>query len=191
MSVYFLKAQGLIKIGYSANVMRRVESVLSPFAEGGEVLGIIPGDRALEAFMHQKFAAFRTHGEWFTPAEDILRFIAMLDAPSAVEQDKEDDRTLIQMYEDKYIEDCADCLHALRRGLREDEREDCLPSVARWCGIPLKRLQKIYAGEVEHVTGAEYTVCRALGEAAGFKPSMIMDGLKKFGAYPGARPPTE
>lgn len=43
------------------------------------VLALIrPGGRLLEQFLHRRFAVMREHGEWFSPAPELLGFIAEL-----------------------------------------------------------------------------------------------------------------
>ena len=180
MSVYFIKAQDLIKIGYSANVERRVRAVLSPFQDGGEILAVMPGDRALEAFLHAKFSSHHSHGEWFFPCEDIDTFIKMVGAPAEVPlPDRADERSLVQVYDDKYAEDCADCIHAARRQDRETDSDAFYDAIADWTGIHPRRLREIHLGKAGVVSSAEYTLCRALGEAAGFVPSLIVDGGRR------------
>lgn len=174
MSVYFLKAQDLIKIGYSADPNRRTQSIISTFGHG-EVLAIIPGGRELEAFLHSRFAAHHSYGEWFEPHEDLLTFIASLNAPTSAEPDDQDERTLLELYDETHAGHCADCLNAALRktGLSQDEFFE--PLAQRW-GISVKRWQEILSGKTNSVSSGEYTLCRALGQSVGFDPDMRMDG---------------
>lgn len=74
MSVYFLRHGNLIKIGYSSHLAQRVAAIMS--AVPGEVafLGHMPGERDLEAHLHERFSAVRFSGEWFFETPDILEF---------------------------------------------------------------------------------------------------------------------
>lgn len=173
MSIYFLEAQGLIKIGYSANPAVRTRAVMSAFADGGKVLGVLPGDRELEKHFHDKFAEHRSHGEWFKPSDEMAAVIALC-GERVPTIDKVDERSLVQIYEDKYAEDCADCLHAAKRAAPEN----FFASVSAWSGISVRRLTAIYGGTADSISSAEYTIIRALAEEAGFTPSLLIDSRR-------------
>lgn len=73
MSVYFAQAGAHIKIGHSADPIERVSTLtrngtrpsdVAHCAEA-ELLGWVPGDRAVEAAWHRRFAADHVAGEWF------------------------------------------------------------------------------------------------------------------------------
>lgn len=67
--IYYVLTDGKVKIGYSADVTRR----LAAYPPGSDVLAVHPGTLALERQMHHQFAAFRVAGrEWFSPAPEIL-----------------------------------------------------------------------------------------------------------------------
>jgi len=77
-SIYFIQANigGPIKIGWSANVPNRVESFQLGCPFTLVVLGQIDGAAVSdEKELHRKFADYRLHGEWFTPATELLSFI--------------------------------------------------------------------------------------------------------------------
>jgi hypothetical protein len=64
--VYYLKVGNRIKIGFSAHLDRRLQSL--PVEE---VLGWEPGDRSLEAHRHRQFREHRTAREWFKDCPEI------------------------------------------------------------------------------------------------------------------------
>lgn len=74
--IYFVQHGfiGLIKIGWSTDVARRVKALqdLSPLAL--TLLGWIPGGPAGELDMHRRFADSRAWGEWFAPTRDLTDF---------------------------------------------------------------------------------------------------------------------
>lgn len=77
--VYFIEALGLnrLKIGYSHNPKSRLSDlqVASP-VKLALILGITNGDDELERAIHQRFAEFRTAGEWFVFADPIRKFLS-------------------------------------------------------------------------------------------------------------------
>lgn len=87
MSVYFAAAGPYIKIGYSADPIARASTVTTagkrpatlPRATPTHLIGWIPGDRAVEAAMHQRFAADHVAGEWFYISADMVRDLIWAD----------------------------------------------------------------------------------------------------------------
>lgn len=75
-SVYFAGAGGQIKIGWSRKVASRLAQLQVGCASPLKLLGTIPGGRATERRIHERFAHLRLTGEWFTAAPELLAFIA-------------------------------------------------------------------------------------------------------------------
>jgi hypothetical protein len=77
MPVYFIEcpANGLIKIGVSRNVESRLATLSTASPVELRLLGVIDGCRADEDKLHQRFAADRHHGEWFSPSPELSRYI--------------------------------------------------------------------------------------------------------------------
>jgi hypothetical protein len=75
--VYFVQAAttGLIKIGCTGNVKKRLLELQAMNSEVLTLLGCRPGSLEEEAFLHERFADLRRHGEWFKPATELLAFI--------------------------------------------------------------------------------------------------------------------
>ncbi len=76
--IYFIQSgsNGPIKIGYSANSLkRRLAALQTAHPEALYVLGFVEGDRSLERILHQRFQSYRKEGEWFEPHSDILAFV--------------------------------------------------------------------------------------------------------------------
>lgn len=84
MSVYFATSGPYLKIGFSADPLRRIATVTTagtrpsdlPRATDADLIGWIPGDREAEATWHRHFAADHVAGEWFylerRVAEEII-----------------------------------------------------------------------------------------------------------------------
>lgn len=71
--VYFLRRpeDGLIKIGWSQNIIQRLEALRQ---EHGplEILAITSGGPLAEEAWHDCYKDLREHGEWFKPEEDLM-----------------------------------------------------------------------------------------------------------------------
>ena len=67
MSVYFIRAHpdGPVKIGFTANIALRIESLQTASHQPLDLLRVIPGDKRAEKWLHTKYAALRINGEWF------------------------------------------------------------------------------------------------------------------------------
>jgi hypothetical protein len=77
--VYFIRcpANGLIRIGWTTKHpdarLKRL-AVTSPVPL--EAIASMPGDKTLEADLHDRFRGCWDHGEWFAPDADLMEFIA-------------------------------------------------------------------------------------------------------------------
>ena len=73
---YFIgSAGGHIKIGYSKDIWRRFSEIRNSVPFEIEMLATVCGGRYREGYYHQKFAASRAFGEWFTRTPEIERLI--------------------------------------------------------------------------------------------------------------------
>lgn len=67
--IYYVLTDGKVKIGYSADITRRLRA----YPPGSKILAVHPGTPDLEKLMHQRFGAYRVAGrEWFRPDPEIL-----------------------------------------------------------------------------------------------------------------------
>lgn len=76
--VYFIQSgvDGPIKVGTANDPGGRLASLQTGSPHELIGLGIVTGGRDVEAAFHVRFRAHRLRGEWFSPAEEILRCIA-------------------------------------------------------------------------------------------------------------------
>lgn len=82
--VYFIQgeATGLIKIGYSRNLLTRFSQLQTASADTLRLLARLRGNQDRERELHARFAPWRKHGEWFEPAKPLLRYIAERSRPA-------------------------------------------------------------------------------------------------------------
>ena len=85
-SVYFLRVGGLIKIGWTSDLERRMRE----YQPDSRLLAVFPGTVKNEKALHRKFSHLMTHGrEWFPIApqieEEIARVVAEFGPPPAVD----------------------------------------------------------------------------------------------------------
>lgn len=75
--VYFITArdQGICKIGYARNVEARRASLQTASPVKLTVEAVVPGARELEREFHDRFAASRLSGEWFTITDELEALI--------------------------------------------------------------------------------------------------------------------
>jgi hypothetical protein len=75
--VYFVRQlpNGPIKIGTAADPEKRLLSIRTATAVSVDLLGYMPGGRALEKAIHQVFRQSRIRGEWFRQSPALTRFI--------------------------------------------------------------------------------------------------------------------
>ncbi len=83
MTVYFVQAEitRRIKIGFTAGpVEKRLSSLQTGSGEILTLMAAVEGEKDLEAKLHAKFAADRTHNEWFEDSSELRGLIADLPA---------------------------------------------------------------------------------------------------------------
>lgn len=75
--VYFLSdgRNKAVKIGYSADLAKRMSSLQTGNRRDLTLLGAIPGTRADESSWHTQFAELRLRGEWFLHHPSLLKAI--------------------------------------------------------------------------------------------------------------------
>ena len=73
--VYFIEADGVaIKIGFTLDVERRIKRMQMDCPIDLYLIGVMKGDRNLEAKIHRKFKKYRYRGEWFKISDDIIKY---------------------------------------------------------------------------------------------------------------------
>jgi hypothetical protein len=102
MAVYFVRMGDFVKIGYSATPKDRIASLQTGCPQPLEVLGIWnAGTKTDEKAYHERFAAHRTHGEWFHAVPDILAEASALNEPAPLSVDDDDDSTWINAHSEQ------------------------------------------------------------------------------------------
>ena len=88
MPVYFFDAPavGLIKIGHTANVLRRFDCMRVQSPVPLILLGWNDGGERDEFALHAKFVDLRCHGEWFTDSPEIRAAIVHRESSAALRQ---------------------------------------------------------------------------------------------------------
>lgn len=154
MSVYFLESNGLIKIGYSTDVRRRVDQVIRTQRCGGKYLGFMPGDRKVEKHLHAVFADHREFGEWFRSSEEIMAFIS-----SACSADYPDECAAgasasdrLKQLDEFYAEQAGDLIRLYTNG---SKNRQLLSMLAETIGVATHRIEEVYAGDATSVTAGE------------------------------------
>jgi len=157
MSVYFIKAaNGRVKIGYSANLERRVSELLR--LNGGEFLGSIPGDRSVERHFHSLYRRHRLAGEWFEATDEMLALIAALAVPELITDAIKDPPAKLRHMDLKFAREVSDALSETVLAIRHNESiGEVVAALAPAFGLSEARLRAIMDCEVDHVTAAEYT----------------------------------
>jgi hypothetical protein len=78
--VYFVQAELLrhVKIGFAANVEKRLSQLQSGSPDKLELLGVILTDdmESLERYLHNRFRRDRLHCEWFAASDAVREFVA-------------------------------------------------------------------------------------------------------------------
>lgn len=80
--VYFAqeRASGLVKIGQTRQLQRRICVLNSATAGGVDLIGSIPETDVTERAIHNLLSGHRERGEWFRPHDDVIRLAQAGDA---------------------------------------------------------------------------------------------------------------
>jgi DNA-binding XRE family transcriptional regulator len=75
--IYFIQMGdgGPVKIGYTADLAKRINSLNCGSPHALNVLGTIPGTTAVERALHKLFKPYRMRLEWFEPAPEVIEWI--------------------------------------------------------------------------------------------------------------------
>ncbi len=86
-SVYFASSANRIKIGWSGQVATRLAQLQTGNPDPVRLLATMPGGRALERRLHERFADARLAGEWFAATPELMAYIEL------TRHDQDHDRT--------------------------------------------------------------------------------------------------
>ena len=79
--IYFLRSangDGPVKIGSSADPMKRLETLATWSPLPLEIAAFCPCNGFAETTIHRRFDDHRLHGEWFKPVDELLALIASI-----------------------------------------------------------------------------------------------------------------
>lgn len=82
--VYFIYSAGLLKIGCTKDIERRMADLGNMGAAPSTLIAVLPGDKSLEYRLHCLFKDDRRHGEWFYPSDEMKRFLYCIDVAAKV-----------------------------------------------------------------------------------------------------------
>jgi hypothetical protein len=73
--IYFLQSGDRVKIGYSRDPKKRIEAIARSSPHECKLTCLVAGEVVDERELHERFGAFRIHGEWFFLSPEIQSFI--------------------------------------------------------------------------------------------------------------------
>lgn len=101
--IYFVQAgdDGPIKIGWTMDVERRLLELQNGNHLELRLLGSCEGSEQMEAQLHRRFAMHRMRREWFSPAVELTRHIALMASFGPETSKRKDSSTHLQKSADK------------------------------------------------------------------------------------------
>jgi hypothetical protein len=161
-SVYFIQRDenGPIKIGTA----RKPQSRLAILQTGSDahlyLLHHIPGWKKTERALHLRFSRYRLTGEWFSPAQEILDFIAGLQSGKVEFPSLEVGMTAYSARDalnDRLRDESRDMIWRLSLPhMPHESRADQLARVARLSGIPPRTIKSLFYLETSDVSACDY-----------------------------------
>ncbi len=91
--VYFIFCAGFVKIGTTSNLKRRLAELQIGAPWQTRIVGLIPGGRATELFLHFFFRDDSAGGEWFIMSDQLRKIVSEMAVPplsGALEEEERD-----------------------------------------------------------------------------------------------------
>lgn len=159
MTVYFIRRKGdpsgLIKIGLTSDLSRRLASMETTIPEGIDLLVAIDGGEPVEAHFHALFRDSRVSGEWFVPSADLL---ACIDGLKLRALDAGDDGLRVASREETaptdrdraIMEEMASAIRLLGSGAATAIEGNLI--AASKTGLSLRIVERLRYGKIPNVT---------------------------------------
>jgi hypothetical protein len=145
MSIYVLRSAELVKIGYSADLRQRVSTIISSIPVPVEFVGHMPGDRDLEAHLHDRFAATRFSGEWFVETDEMRQVFAAILTPKLPEPKKLTNGSIKRARDHSAVSVIKEQLRrAAAHRFPESSHADRISSLAELLKWPRTRVKDVY-----------------------------------------------
>lgn len=162
MTVYFIRRkgdpQGLIKIGVSTNLGRRLYAMQTANPEGFDVLCSVHGGKELEAYFHERFSDDRVAREWFKPSPDLIKMasdIKRVGVHAIPEFARgSDDLEVVMASSSVGVKEAARCLEYMadRRVRHGAELHVAYADIAAECGITFWGIKHIISKRAKDLT---------------------------------------
>ena len=83
--VYFVRAGGALKIGFTGDLKRRLGRMQPETPEPLILIGVVRGGEPLERELHRRLSSDKISGEWFKLSDEVIATVAsVLRSPRAV-----------------------------------------------------------------------------------------------------------
>lgn len=86
--VYFIESAGLVKIGFSTDVINRLSNLRVGCPVDATLVAAIPGTEDTEAYFHKMFSSMRHKGEWFRIEGLLAKMLATMPSSVAIPERK-------------------------------------------------------------------------------------------------------
>lgn len=148
MSIYVLRSAELVKIGYSADLRQRVASIISSVPVPVEFVGHMPGDREVEAHLHERFAMSRFSGEWFVETDQMRQVFDAILTSKLPEPAKTTNKSVKRARDNSTATIVRDQLRrAAAHRFPQSSHGDRITSLADLLKWPRSRVKDVYYGD--------------------------------------------
>lgn len=148
MSIYALRHNDLIKIGYSSKLVNRITQLIAMIPGKVDFLGHMPGDRDLEIHLHQRFSDYRFQGEWFVSNDDIEQFCRIALTPDLPEPPRVVPKSLRAASDDEWLQLSVRVRKAAALRWPEANHTERKSALSELLGWNLRRVRSLY--EAQH-----------------------------------------
>lgn len=169
--VYFAEASnGSIKIGFTADVDRRLSELSYATGHPVSLLTAVFGDRKTEGYFHRKHSPDNLIGEWFRPSDEVLATIGDVKSrgleavPRPYRLEVPTSPALLEL--DEVAETCRDyCIAIGGERIGSEKIIDLINRVAALTGIHVRMVKMIWYREATSIKAHIYIRLKEVFEA--------------------------
>lgn len=155
--IYFIRrGDGLVKIGYTTSVRRRMAELQRNHGDL-ELIRVIHGDLRRENQIHVKCKRHNEFGEWFRDSPGLRAIIASLPEGDAVEASTSSEKKAWLEFQNEVSERLhkdAKTLVMLEYAMNGNLMNEAIISVSQRYGIPYNTLHRLHYGRAQTVSAA-------------------------------------
>lgn len=150
--IYFIECIGRVKIGFSLDPYNRLNKVAADAPFPCAIIGVVSGDRSMEADIQARWKHLHCHREWFAASKELLDWVAKNTSVRPTKKGR------MRKSGDERKPHGEMCGFTVKRGTKGQIARECgltPPAIAQWKKVPAE-----YCEIVSRITGLDLQILR-------------------------------